>query len=759
MGPPAGGFVGTDSRGTRQIETDRRPIPQSPTIPPTGKCDRKQPMSKTSGPTPGDRADGTESVPAAKDGVTRRTAFMALAAPALLQAESAVAATQTTMNFRATFAEAIADFPVGAYFSCAATGELRLYKRLPLPPYYADQGDGAAPLVKSSLGSTAPGRGASMARMEDGGNAQDAIAAAATPAALIASTKLLAPGSTIRTADGHAYRVEPPDEPGWHITTAGGAKLTPLATGGRIMMDAYGSWGNGATDPAQFGAALKHASDQRATLVGGAHLALTLPSATLYPAIAYLDLQGDGMTVNLTTTSGRALNIHNHWHYLVTALTAPAVAKDPYVELAHVAGIAPGDIILIRSNQIWNPQRPTEFFVTNWMQVERVVGNRVYLDEPLYNDFDTGRYTVAVELTRPVRGRGISDTTFVGTGAPGVQGVQILGGIGVEFARCEIRDSPIDGLVLGLCIESGFDRCRAFGCNDKTLGYGLYANTLKRGYNRLGYGKGNRHSHEVGGASEDVVLTRPVAVDDISAGVASHGNTRRVIFDSPVINNCAAGLISRGIAATIINPRIEGAGSLLTIGESNGTNRRGLAGIGTTVTNPILISRGATLAIYVPTTAQDLTITGVVAEGAFSKSIILINGDRVQTTLLRDIDLSKASAPLTGTASGIGIAPLSPDSVDITIEGVRQASARFGVRVVGAGTRKRSRVRLRNIEARGNADRPLYIEGSFDFIHIDGLFSVGNGSANPIRPNNADVTTYHDANIVGGTMQQQPALR
>lgn len=58
---------------------------------------------------------------------------------------------QGVNNFRATFAEAIADFAVDEYFTTAETGELRMYKRTSTSPFYTDQGDDAAPVTKSQF--------------------------------------------------------------------------------------------------------------------------------------------------------------------------------------------------------------------------------------------------------------------------------------------------------------------------------------------------------------------------------------------------------------------------------------------------------------------------------------------------------------------------------------------------------------------------------------------------------------------------------
>jgi len=79
-------------------------------------------------------------------------------------AEAAVAAadvTQALINFRTTRAAGVADFPIGAFFSSNETGELRIYLRTAIAPYYVDQGDSAAPLTKRSL-TTRAGGGAAL---------------------------------------------------------------------------------------------------------------------------------------------------------------------------------------------------------------------------------------------------------------------------------------------------------------------------------------------------------------------------------------------------------------------------------------------------------------------------------------------------------------------------------------------------------------------------------------------------------------------
>ena len=77
-----------------------------------------------------------------------RAEILAARDTAAAAAGAAIAAAGTAQglsNFRATFAEAIADFAVGDYFTCTESGAIRMYQRTAGLPGYTDQGDVAAP--------------------------------------------------------------------------------------------------------------------------------------------------------------------------------------------------------------------------------------------------------------------------------------------------------------------------------------------------------------------------------------------------------------------------------------------------------------------------------------------------------------------------------------------------------------------------------------------------------------------------------------
>ena len=66
-------------------------------------------------------------------------------------AVAAAGTAQGLSGFRATFAEAIAAFAVGSYFTCAESGAIRMYQRTAGLPGYTDQGDAAAPASTADL--------------------------------------------------------------------------------------------------------------------------------------------------------------------------------------------------------------------------------------------------------------------------------------------------------------------------------------------------------------------------------------------------------------------------------------------------------------------------------------------------------------------------------------------------------------------------------------------------------------------------------
>lgn len=92
--------------------------------------------------------------------VAEQTDEIALLAANLTEAAGALVADHVAIilaglaNFRATYAEGVADFLVGEYFTSAESGALRLYRRVIADPFYEDQGDVVAPISKSLLAAT-----------------------------------------------------------------------------------------------------------------------------------------------------------------------------------------------------------------------------------------------------------------------------------------------------------------------------------------------------------------------------------------------------------------------------------------------------------------------------------------------------------------------------------------------------------------------------------------------------------------------------
>lgn len=143
-------------------------------------------------------------------------------------ATTAADAVQALTNLRATRAEGVADFAVGVFFASAETGDLRIYKRTAIAPFYQDEGDAVAPLTKGLLASADPGKGAALVTYvppgddaaptdvsqqlarrltpEDYGAAGDGVADDG-PAFLRAANEAVARGVFLRGIRGSIYRL------------------------------------------------------------------------------------------------------------------------------------------------------------------------------------------------------------------------------------------------------------------------------------------------------------------------------------------------------------------------------------------------------------------------------------------------------------------------------------------------------------------------------------------------------------------------
>lgn len=110
------------------------------------------------------------------DAIDEIKANLDLAEASVLASNLAVVLAGVT-NFRATYAEGVADFIVGEYFTSAESGELRLYKRTAGDPGYTDQGDVVAPVSRALL---AANTGAALIGTSEAGiNVEEALAARA----------------------------------------------------------------------------------------------------------------------------------------------------------------------------------------------------------------------------------------------------------------------------------------------------------------------------------------------------------------------------------------------------------------------------------------------------------------------------------------------------------------------------------------------------------------------------------------------------
>ena len=105
--------------------------------------------------------------------------------------------------------------------------------------------------VFPSFAELAAPTGGGLLGLLDGATAQQAIAVAATPHDLVASTITLIPGSIVRTGDGFLYRVMPTISTDYELETAGGQRLQVLPSiDGVVNIRALAPAGDRVTDDA-----------------------------------------------------------------------------------------------------------------------------------------------------------------------------------------------------------------------------------------------------------------------------------------------------------------------------------------------------------------------------------------------------------------------------------------------------------------------------------------------------------------------------
>jgi len=160
-----------------------------------------------------DHLEEITAVAAITEHVTRVGNDLGEVEGSILQGTLAIVLAGVT-NFRSTFAEAITEFPVGAYFTSAASGELRLYRRTAGGTGYTDQGDIVAPVSRALLEATT---GAALIGTTDG-TVQEALDARPTSSFLNSD----AGAASVRTSRDQTVEQELSERPTSEALLLGG---------------------------------------------------------------------------------------------------------------------------------------------------------------------------------------------------------------------------------------------------------------------------------------------------------------------------------------------------------------------------------------------------------------------------------------------------------------------------------------------------------------------------------------------------------
>ena len=99
---------------------------------------------------------GDEMLPVVQEGQSRRVSVADHLSAFTEHADMVLISAQALVNFRATLADGIADFPVGAYFSSAESGEFLIYERTAGMPGYTAMPAATTPITRKTLETTGP---------------------------------------------------------------------------------------------------------------------------------------------------------------------------------------------------------------------------------------------------------------------------------------------------------------------------------------------------------------------------------------------------------------------------------------------------------------------------------------------------------------------------------------------------------------------------------------------------------------------------
>lgn len=397
-----------------------------------------------------------------------------------------------------------------------------------------------------------------------------------------------------------------------------------------------------------------------------------------------MDMTGATISCPSGVTGTHFFGIQGIWNSTQTTATADIAKNATTITVASASAFVVGDIVTIQSTaEVFNPDRPGQYFKGELARVSAIAGNVLSLTSPTWDSYLVASGPINVGRMQPIVNLTVVGGSVIGSGAGGTQqGMRVSSFDGLTFRGTRSTDSETIGLQAYAGYDAKFIDCKALRSNKTGLGYGLRVQGVDGATFLNCKGRKNRHSIDTDNAgslpNRNVYIALNICEDDSSCGISTHGATDQTIITSNILRNCGGGIISRGARTKITDNEIRGSKTNtesaetyvngIVLGDDGAWSWGvGLAGQGLEITNnyvDITNPRWATDAvasygIYSTSKLVGAKISGNTLIG-FSSHGILSKGDGVDGAFITDnlIDCSsQVGTAGTTQAHGINLTP------------------------------------------------------------------------------------------------------
>lgn len=355
------------------------------------------------------------------------------------------------------------------------------------------------------------------------------------------------------------------------------------------------------------------------------------------------------------------------------------------ITVADASAIAAGDFIVVRSADVFNPDR-TQYTKGEWQQVKSKSGNVLTLWQPLRDDYAT---TIVIDHYIMLRNITLEGGRFllggVENGAPRTAAGGCLQQSGPRFQYIhgchvlgtEVRQAERFGLYWYACVDTVNEQTFVKDSSESGMGYGNRITNCENHTSKSFRGQGNRHTTDTEQLSNSPVCRHIKFLSgsirgDWGAALSTHGGTEFAEFASNNIDGCGGGIVSRGRSASIHHNKVYGSHNQggesyyhpVTVGDGVGPNTPNV-GAGISGTNlqvfdnefDAMSNNGATIAHGMKVNAPliDAFITCNIFRN-FTGHGIHADGDTVRNAEI-DSNLFETSRQISSSYDGIRIEP------------------------------------------------------------------------------------------------------